>query len=34
MELVINADNSLGLPIGADLTLGPAEAQLHSTDIP
>lgn len=34
VELVINATNSLGLPIGADLTLGAVEAQLHSTSIP
>ncbi len=34
IELVINAENSLGLPIGADLTLGAAEAQLHSPTIP
>ena len=34
IELVIKATNSLGLPIGADLTLGVVEAQLHSTDIP
>jgi hypothetical protein len=34
IELVINAENSLGLPIGAELTLGAAEAQLHSTDVP
>jgi hypothetical protein len=34
IELVIKATNSLGLPIGADLTLGVVEAQLHSTEIP
>jgi hypothetical protein len=34
IELIINATNTLGLPIGADLTLGSAEAQLHSATIP
>ncbi len=34
IELVINAENSLGLPIGATLTLGAAEAQLHSPTVP
>jgi hypothetical protein len=34
VELVINTTNSLGLPIGADLTLGAAEVSLHSEAIP
>ena len=34
IELIINATNSFGLPIGAELTLGVCEAQLHSTDVP
>ncbi len=34
IELVINAENSYGLPIGADLTLGAVEAQLHNSTIP
>lgn len=34
VELIINATNSLGLPIGADVTLGIAEAQLHSDSVP
>jgi len=34
VELDVNATNSLGLPIGAVLTLGVVEAQLHSATIP
>ncbi len=34
VELIINATNVLKLPIGADLTVGVVEAQLHSADIP
>jgi hypothetical protein len=34
VELEINTTNTLGLPIGAELTLGLVEAQLHSTEIP
>jgi hypothetical protein len=34
VELIINAENNYGLPIGADLTLGSVEAQLHNATIP
>ncbi len=34
IELVVSTANSLSLPIGADLTLGVVEAQLHSQTIP
>ena len=34
VELIINVTNVLGIPIGADLTVGVVEAQLHSADIP
>jgi hypothetical protein len=34
IELVIDAENSYGLPIGADLTLGGCEVQLHNSTIP
>ena len=34
VELIVNAGNVLKIPVGADLTLGVVEAQLHSTDIP
>jgi hypothetical protein len=34
IELEVNAANALGLAIGADLTLGAVEAQLHSATIP
>jgi hypothetical protein len=34
VELIINVSNVLGIPIGADLTVGVVEAQLHSVDIP
>ncbi len=34
VELIINAGNILNIPIGADLTIGVVEAQLHSADIP
>ncbi len=34
VELEINTTNSLGLPIGAELTLGAAEVSLHSEAIP
>ncbi len=34
VELIINVANVLKLPIGADLTVGVVEAQLHSADIP
>jgi hypothetical protein len=34
VELIINAANILGFPIGADLTVGVVEAELHSTEIP
>jgi hypothetical protein len=34
LELVVNTTNTLGLPIGADIRIGAAEAQLHSASIP
>ena len=34
LELVVTAANDLGLAIGAELTIGAAEAQLHSATIP
>jgi len=34
VELIINSGNVLHIPIGADLTVGVVEAQLHSADIP
>ncbi|AXC09616.1 hypothetical protein ACPOL_0231 [Acidisarcina polymorpha] len=34
IELIVNTKNTLGLPVGADLTIGAAEAQLHSASIP
>jgi hypothetical protein len=34
VELIVNAENNYGLPLGADLTLGSVEAQLHNSTIP
>ncbi len=34
LELVVNTANTFGLAVGADLTIGAAEAQLHSAAIP
>jgi len=34
IELVVDTANTLGLAIGADLTVGIADAQLHNQTIP
>jgi hypothetical protein len=32
--LIVNTENTLGLPVGAQLTLGVSKSELHSAVIP